>query len=232
MTVSTSPEKPHVSKSTGTSLDLPHLPPPPVDRLKYSHICSLQELYDGPRPIFPQEFRSVIAIIPGASAEAVYQSLPSSADRVFTGCLTEAAIRFAVGRSYTPVDSIQASCTFHSHSIRDRQADQPSEAQVFTFLSRSPLRHITVGRQWLWYWDKSGNALDAARRLTNWVWDSPDGKPRSRGQRAFPAAYISSGLAAIGLKQPLGRYRDPQSWTKLLEDSLGIQTHLIRHKPR
>lgn len=167
----------------------------------------------------------------GRSAEEIYRELPTAPDFEYSGYLTKTRVRYAVGRAFDCDDFHDKPCAFHTHPTEHPNADLPSLQDLYGFL-RSPVRRsITIGGQWLWWWDKRPSILPVVNQLLTWEAEhmvatmiecSRNAKPGER----FRSHYLALALEQVGLRQQL--VGDVPQWTADLQRALGLETSYCR----
>jgi hypothetical protein len=200
------------------------------DRELYATVNWFSGCLVRPKPIQLCEFNRHINIPPGASAEEVWQLLPSLPDQEIVGYATERQIRACLGCRYSLGNDIPGLCTFRCHATRQPLADQPTEGEIVVFLRQPALRHISVGRNWAWIWDRTPAVLKAAQRLLNWEISEWGTKSRVTPTGRLRPSYFTAVCAAIDVRWLQDRDYAPREWARKIEDSLGIHTRLIRRK--
>lgn len=202
----------------------PHLPEPYPDRRtyedEYRHLCRVDECFHG-----PDDWREV-RLPPGLSAQKVYERLPVAAGFELAGYLTRTRIRFVPGWE-TGAHTIAAkACCWHSHPQDHPNADLPSDRDVYSFLRYRNLRHITVGRERLWVFDKTPATLQTVAKLNRFECRRLVEAVAEVGLDEYP----SFALREIGFRKPRSLARFRADWPRLLEGALAIKvTVLERH---
>jgi hypothetical protein len=171
-------------------------------------------------------------IAPNSTFEQVYRRLPSAVDFEYFGYVTKSRIAYGVGGATSAPTVDGRDCRFHSHPTEARYADGPSPRDVYAFLEYPTRRSITVGRKFIWWWDKSEQLFELVRRLNAWEKEHMLATC-SRLSRAgdFPDRYPSVALAAMGCTSSLFRRR-PEQWTKHLWKTLRLETRLLEIIPQ
>ncbi|MBC8509063.1 MAG: hypothetical protein H8D34_29765 [Chloroflexi bacterium] len=211
-----------------------HLPKPPLAEIEY------RELHDD----FIHEELHVeyftertdwveIGIPADISNEEIYRLLPSAEDFEYGGYLTEKAILFIKGdESEVKVDKTKL-CTFHTHPTSSKNADMPSPTDIYHFLKwAGGVRTITVGKKWIWVWDKTVPVMNTVKRLKAWeeenMWNAIQTFFQTEKDEDVFKSYYSHVLTELGLIWP-ENYPDlpAEEWSALLENCLSIKTQLI-----
>jgi len=104
----------------------------------------------------------------GLSELEVYRRLPSAGEFEYSGYLTATRVRFQPGERDHAFTSVGKSCIFHSHPTDCEEADYPSAADLFVFLTCRALRSITVGKNLIWTFEKTAASLRVMRNLLRW----------------------------------------------------------------
>jgi hypothetical protein len=161
--------------------------------------------------------------------EPVCRSVAECVQRHFY--LTKTRIRFQRCEAKQAFTETSRACTFHSHPNEYPKADIPSTSDIYSFLKWANIRAITVGKDWIWIWDKELEVFSTTvKRLRDW-----EGKhlvkEMMRSSEAqtgdFRPHYIKKALNAIGVRYPKRRGTTPEEWSQALESSIGLKTRLI-----
>jgi hypothetical protein len=207
----------------------PHLPLPPVDQSSYDDLYASEFRIDGISPGMPEDWKE-IRISAGATEFETYRHLPSAPDFEYGGYLTKTRIRFQPCEATQAFTNTSKACTFHSHPTDYSTSDIPSDKDIYSFLKWRHLRAITVGRDWIWVWDKDQYLLSVVKRLLHWE-KKHMVEEMGRLCKSHPDDFIDrcirKALDAIGIEYPKKKKPCPEEWSKALESSIGLKTRLI-----
>lgn len=200
---------------------VPHLPPPPVTGDPFV------ALYADTHDITNGEVTEVRRISSHCTIEHIYRRLPSATDFEYFGYLTKSQIVYGLGCANWAPGIGGKSCVFHSHPTATVQADGPSALDVYGFLAWPMRRSITVGRDFIWWWDKDRTLINLIRRLL--AWDRVNVVPRMAKlikKEHFRELYAREALASVGFDTPQLRGH-PKQWKKYLWKTLRLKTYLL-----
>lgn len=203
-----------------------HLPPVPPAADPFARLYR-DAWADGPSLLsFERERR----IDPQATVAKTYARLPWADDFEYTGYLTRTRIYYARGEAHACDTFIDKPCVFHSHP-QTMGADRPSLADLYVFLKFPMRRAITVGREWIWWWDKTPAILPVVRALCRWeathMLPVMQAQLAEQGTAGLPDRYKAIALERVGatLDAVRGEVAD---WTAELRRILGLTTRLLR----
>ncbi len=207
-----------------------HLPAPPRNRAKYELLYASNCGIDDHVPGLEEAWRE-IRIPAGLSAADVYRRLPSAPDLEYGGYVTKTRIRY-LACGPTSAETVQSQpCTFHSHPTSHRNADMPSDQDMYSFLKWRHLRMITVGAKWIWVWNKNRLVLGKVRQLLEWESEHLVEEMKRLSNKYpddFTTRYVRNVIKRLGMRWPRKRPAAPAAWSKLLQEGLGFRTMLIR----
>ena len=195
-----------------------------MPELEYQHLYSTNygvDEYELEREEAP------ILIDPAMTAEEVYRMLPSSPDFEFGGFITRNAIRYEKCGAKSARTDFSEPCTWHSHPTDHPNCDIPSRKDIYQFLKWRHRRAITVGRRFIWVFDKSMRTVPIIRALHDW--ESRNMLTRMRywmGTAKEIDGYVHEVLAVLGLPQELPLEELSGKWHDLVV-SLGIELTII-----
>jgi len=111
--------------------------------------------------------------------------------------------------------------------------DIPSLADVRQFLLTRNQRTVTVGRFFLWVWDKSEATLDAVRKLATWEQRNLVRLSRRLldwGTPGWEAEVFRQGLAHLGVKVPKTLKAWAEVWPDELRHRLGLTVTILERR--
>jgi hypothetical protein len=163
------------------------------------------------------------------SLSEVCRRLPSSKDFEYAGYITKSRIRYQLCGHNTSISDYTKVCTFHTHPTSACNADVPSAADICNFLKCEHKRAITVGREWIWVWNKTQKTKRLAEKLNDWELKNMakllSYLNSNLPYHVFREQYCRYAIQAIGLRWSR-RLRKPATWCKRLEE-IGIDTTLF-----
>ena len=202
-----------------------YLPQPFMDETAY------QKLYEhlfGVDDFELEDLEEPIAINSSMTAEQVYRMLPIAPDFEYGGFITTNEIYYQVGEEFSASTQYSQPCTWHSHPTSHPYADAPSYIDVYFFLKWRSRRAITVGREWIWVFDKCLSTLPTIEKLRSW--EELNSTTRYwywMGTEREIDGYAEEALGVLGLQriEPISNWLT--NWQKSVE-ALGIKVTLIR----
>lgn len=222
------------TKDRGRGIKQPtHLPPPWADAGAYDRLYREVNPFDhfaerdGPW----QEIR----IPAGSTAEEVYQRLPSAFDYEYGGYLTRTRIRYRRCDKRRASIPTRKACTFHSHptGLGHGEPDLPSPTDIRQFLLGRHRRTITVGRFFLWVWDKTEHTLPLVHQFAAWEKDHLSrvaGRFIDKGEADWENAYATQALRQLGVRILEDRRRWAKLWPQTLRDKLGFVVTVLERE--
>lgn len=202
---------------------LPYLPPPVAKDDPFAALYADSIVGSSPNA----EVTSIKRIRPKSTMEQVYRRLPSAADFEYFGYLTKTQIAYGEGLAMSAPYIDGKMCQFHSHPTDQPSADMPSPNDVYFFLKWPCRRAITVGQDFIWWWDKEPSLVKTVRRFNAWEDENQVAYCRRLYHKDnWMQLYMEKAMAAMGCKLSRSKQR-PALWIKHLWQTLRLRTYLL-----
>ena len=172
-----------------------------------------------------------IAISASMPAEEVYRMLPSAPDFEYGGFITENEIRYQVCGDDWATSQYRQACVWHSHPTDNPNADVPSGNDVYHFLKWRSRRAVTIGRDWIWVFDKSLSTIPTIEKLRSWEKNLVPRMMHWMGTDRKIKGFIEEALEVLGLPPIKSNSEWKENWPELVR-ALGVGVTKIRVEKR